>query len=213
MSGSVPCTACGQLLTFKALFPAKQVCPSCRTLVYRGISGVSGAKAVPPVPEDMTPLQTGTRGQYQGQAFELIGQIRYASENGYQNWWAMLMPDGTCAWLTEAHGDYAVLTKSPLKIAPHKLTGSSPGKEIQFETGFTFIINGLDKKTGLHLEGELPANSGEHAGFISVELGNLKHQLAVVNVYALDRIIVYTGRYVPFHTFQFEQLRDLHEWI
>jgi hypothetical protein len=213
MNGPLPCPACGHYLTFRAGFPAKQVCPACRLVVHREGSGISGTRTAPAVPEDMTPLRVGTVGKYQGQSFELTGRIRYTSEQGYQNWWAMLLPDGTGAWLTEAYGDYAILRKTTSKVAPHKLTGSAPGKEFELGTGLAFYIKGLDKKKGLHLEGELPAGSGEHTGFISVELGNEKRELAVVNVYALDKIAVYLGGYVPFESFHFTKLRDLHDWL
>ena len=56
------------------------------------------------LPPDLSPLQLGTRGTWNGVAFELIGRLRVEWSGGSWTEWCALFADGRTGWIGEAQG-------------------------------------------------------------------------------------------------------------
>ena len=68
------------------------------------------------LPEDMSPLQIGAEGDYQGQRFGIIGRMKIGWEDGVWNEWFILTDTGREGWLAEAQGFYAVCFASDYNL-------------------------------------------------------------------------------------------------
>ena len=67
------------------------------------------------LPPDSSPIQLGTSGVYEKNAFTVAGRIIYDYAEGSWNEWHIVMNDGRSAWLSDAQSQYAVICRSRFK--------------------------------------------------------------------------------------------------
>jgi hypothetical protein len=60
------------------------------------------------LPPDLSPLQIGTHGEFDGLAFTLLGRVRFAYDEGSWNEWFALFSDNRYGWVAEAQGFFMV---------------------------------------------------------------------------------------------------------
>src|SRR3981081_310847 len=84
------------------------VCEHCRSMVVRKDLNVETLGVMAELPPDLSPLQIGTRGEWNGRGFELLGRIRVEWELGSWNEWYAEFAGGVEGWLAEAQGFYMV---------------------------------------------------------------------------------------------------------
>ena len=98
------CPQCGAPVTLRASTAVFAVCEHCRSMVVvRGTSAeVSGVMAA--LPPDLTPFQIGTRGEWKGRGFEIVGRVRVEWAEGSWNEWCIHYNATTTGWLAEAQG-------------------------------------------------------------------------------------------------------------
>jgi len=102
------CPSCGAEMVFHSGLSVYAVCPYCRSTVVRHDVDLEAIGTMATLPDDMSPLQIGTDGFYQGTRFSLVGRMKIGWKDGSWNEWFMLADDGRKGWLAEAQGFYAV---------------------------------------------------------------------------------------------------------
>ena len=100
------CPSCGADVEFKSPASVMAVCSYCQTAVLKDADSVKDIGKMASVLEDYSPLQIGTTGLYQQQAFTLLGRIQLKYEDGLWNEWYALFDDGQEGWLSEASGQF-----------------------------------------------------------------------------------------------------------
>ena len=68
------CPACGAPGTFQSGISVYAVCAYCRSMVLRRDAGVEAFGKMAVLPPDMSPLQIGSRGVFEGLSFALVGR-------------------------------------------------------------------------------------------------------------------------------------------
>jgi hypothetical protein len=186
------------------------VCPYCQTTLIRDQDwSVFGKMAV--LPPEITPLQIGTRGVYEGEHFELIGRQRLQWRDGYWNEWCALFSKGRMAWLAEAQGFYMI--SFPLEPAPDlpHLGTLKAGALIAIPGHEVFLVDDIKTASCVASEGEMPFPAPPRQERLSIDASNRKGEFLSVERIGMAQH-VYVGRYREFNDFQFTQLRQLHGW-
>src|SRR5688572_12411014 len=102
------CPSCAATIVFKSRVSVLAVCSYCKSAVVRHDLNVENLGKMAELPPDMSPLQLGTRGKYEGTSFEIVGRLKVAWEEGTWNEWYLLFDSGRDGWLAEAQGFYGV---------------------------------------------------------------------------------------------------------
>ena len=107
------------------------------------------------LPPDLSPLQLGTRGEFDGLGFSIVGRVRLVYDEGSWNEWCAVFGDGRYGWVAEAQGIFMVSFENP---APAKLSESdlaTVGRTIEIG-GKAYQVCDRKETTCLASEGELP---------------------------------------------------------
>src|SRR5688572_486092 len=98
------CPSCGAEIAFRSRASVFAVCSFCKSTVVRHDMDLSTIGKMADLQFDMTPLQVGTTGYYDGRKFELIGRLKVGYEDGFWNEWYTLFDNEEPWWLAEAQG-------------------------------------------------------------------------------------------------------------
>jgi hypothetical protein len=96
------CPNCSGSLTFVWSGSVQTVCPHCRSIVVRHDVDLARVGEVSDPPPDTSPIQLGTRGRFDGRAFEVIGRIAYEYDGGTWSEWHLLFDGGRTGRLSDA---------------------------------------------------------------------------------------------------------------
>ncbi|HRG88934.1 MAG TPA: DUF4178 domain-containing protein [Chitinophagales bacterium] len=106
--GHINCAECNSQLAIVSDFSAIRVCDTCGNVNFKYSQPVKVAMVKPT--EDLSPVKTGTTGQYDGVPFVVTGRCRINASDCYYNLWAVhITPTEEAAWLIESAGSYAFL--------------------------------------------------------------------------------------------------------
>lgn len=211
------CPNCGAPIAFRSADLPVKVCDYCRSAVLRTGGELQAIGKIAEVPEDVSPLQLGTRGHDGARAFELIGRVRWRYADGAWNEWLALFDDGSTGWLGEASGRYMLLRQvDPAHVQSPVLELMRDGRDVP--TGTEAVIEDIryrasDVKpvTCVASEGELPFNSlGLTAA--SVDLMSADEHCASIQKAAGEDVEVYAGRYVTLPEIGATGLRAFEGW-
>jgi hypothetical protein len=206
------CPSCGAEVKFQSKASVFAVCSFCKSTLVRQDMNLDVLGKMSDLQDDLTPLQLGTQGQYDGRQFELIGRLKIAYSDGYWNEWYTLFGGEETGWLAEAQGFYAVcfqLETPGLYLPPAKRI--KPGLTIDLEPAGTFLVEDARDVFCIYSEGELPINAAQGRESFSVDLAGPKDQMATVE-YAENSDRIYIGSYQDFDTFNFRNLRTIDGW-
>ncbi|HTV22706.1 MAG TPA: DUF4178 domain-containing protein [Polyangiaceae bacterium] len=108
------CPSCGASLEFRFDDSFVRVCGSCRSAIARTDRGIDTLGQFADLAPSASGLALGAAGRWQGQPFVLVGRAEYAHPAG-GSWeeWFMRLGDGRWAWLSHAHGTWAITFRSP----------------------------------------------------------------------------------------------------
>jgi hypothetical protein len=179
-------------------------------VVVRGSDAeVTGTMAA--LPPDLTPFQIGTRGEWNGRGFEIVGRVRVEWEEGSWNEWCILYDATKTGWLAEAQGLLMIsFATEATKTIPTSLHDYVPGQQMKID-GDTWTVSDVKQVTCRASEGELPFAAAPRrqrtgidllkpgGGFASVELTD-------------DGAEVYVGDYVDFDELKLQNLRPVPGW-
>lgn len=202
------CPSCGGEVVFKSRVTVFAVCSYCSSMLVRHDLDLEIIGKMAELLPDMSPLQIGARGKYQGAGFELVGRLKISWQDGSWNEWYALFDDGKCGWLAEAQGFWMISFEHPADNAP-ELKDLLPEKQISL--GLDFQVTDIKDTVCQGSEGELPMRSPKGRKAVSVDLSGPKDEFACLD-YSDDGIRAYIGRYVEFEDFQFQGLREIDGW-
>lgn len=136
--------------------------------------------------DDHSPLQLQASGNWQGQAFTLVGRLQYQYGEGRWTEWHALLNDGSSAFLSEDNGAYVFST-------PLATQRDIPDAQ-SFRVGATTAINGkpfsvasTQQVTLMSAQGELPHLPELGQSFAMVELRSLD---SAVNIGSQSQSII-----------------------
>ncbi|MBT0570359.1 DUF4178 domain-containing protein [Curvibacter sp. CHRR-16] len=164
-----PCPGCGAPVVFASAQSTHAVCVYCQSSIARDGEVLRRIGKVAELFDDHSPLTLGASGQYQGQAFTLVGRLQYQYDEGVWSEWYALLADGSGAWLSEDNGSYVFCTQiSQQRSLP---------EAANFRVGATTAINGKTFRVAsnqtVHVrsaQGELPTAPVLERPFALVEL-------------------------------------------
>jgi hypothetical protein len=161
------------------------------------------------LPDDISPIQIGTRGSYRGRNFEIIGRLKVRWDAGTWNEWYAHFTDG---WLADAQGEYMMSFRQDMKemASAAKLRALPAGSPVSLKNQ-RFTINDTRSITYVGSEGELPfrAIAGEKS--YNIDLSGENEAFATIEVAEMDTR-VYVGEYVKFADLALRDLRVLEGW-
>jgi hypothetical protein len=205
------CPACGAEIGFKSKITVFAVCSFCSSMVVRHDLDLESLGKMAELPADMSPFQIGTRGKFEGSAFELVGRLRILWENGAWNEWYAHFENGKEAWLAEAQGHYMMSFPhaNTSKVPP--LESLQPGMHLDLTESTRFHVDDIKDATCGGSEGELPMKSPKGRKNTSVDLSASDGRFACID-YSNDGIRLFLGRYVEFEELKLTGLREIDGW-
>lgn len=204
------CPACGAEVDFKSSVTVFAVCPYCHSMLVRHDVDLEALGKMADLPPDMSPLQVGTRGRFQGNGFELLGRLKMAWTDGSWNEWYALFEDGREGWLAEAQGFYMVSYPQDDTSFVPSVDTVKPGRMIPI--GRTpFLVDDVKQATCVGSEGELPFPAPKGRTSTSIDLSAPDAGYACFE-YSEEGVRLYLGRYAEFEDLQFTNLRSLDGW-
>ncbi len=194
-----------------------RVCDYCRSAILRDGDTLRAAGKVATVPEDVSPLQLGTRGRFDGQAFELVGRVRWQWTDGGWNEWLALYDDGRHGWLGEAMGRFMLLGEAgqggrQLAIVRKIAGGGMPVVgESGSLAGTKYVATDVRQVTCVASEGELPSPTITGTKALSIDLMAADGRCASIQREG-KATYVYVGRYVTLADIAASNLRAFEGW-
>ncbi len=162
------------------------------------------------LPPDLSPLQIGAHGEFDGLAFTLIGRVRLVYEEGSWNEWCALFSDGRYGWVAEAQGLFMVSFETappPGLLAPDAMIC---GRSMRIGQESLYVTD--RKETAcLGSEGELPFAAAPGRKALSIDLAGAGDQFANLE-YSDTGTRFFSGRYVPFDDLKLTNLRPVPGW-
>ena len=205
------CPSCGAEVVFKSNLSVYAVCKYCSSMIVRHDVDVESIGKMAALPDDMSPIQIGTEGNYRGTRFSIIGRMKIGWEDGSWNEWFMVSDDGRKGWLAEAQGFYAVSFENDDALKSIK-TESTPklGSYIKLNNQKLKVVD-IKKATCIGSEGELPFSAPQGRKTTSIDLLGPSGEFASIEIEG-DKQRIYTGHYVEWNDLRCRNLRPLEGW-
>ncbi|WP_395334871.1 DUF4178 domain-containing protein [Novosphingobium sp. BL-8H] len=157
----INCPSCGAALPVRGLSAPYTTCSHCQSLILRQGQSVEEVGKVAAVPDDVSPVQIGTRFHVDGIDFVVAGRVRWGWSGGSWNEWLLASDAGDVRWLGEAMGMYMLTAEradvmtSPLARSFADGTEPVPGQTVLVD-GVEFAVTDVKQAECLGGEGDLP---------------------------------------------------------
>jgi len=204
------CPSCGAIVNFQSKASVFAVCSFCKSTLIRQDINLRAIGKMAELQDDLTPFQVGTSGMYSNEKFELVGRLKVAYQDGFWSEWYALFGNGREAWLAEAQGFYGFCLPVP-SWQPPELHSLGCGVELQIGNAGTFQVEDVHDVWCVYSEGELPLNAMEGRRSTSVDFSNAEGEMATIE-YAGTQTRTFTGNYLDFDQFKFQNLRQIDGW-
>jgi len=163
------------------------------------------------LPPDLSPFQIGTRGEWKGRGFEIVGRLRVEWEEGSWNEWCILYDAKTTGWLAEAQGLLMVSFATPLsEQLPAETSFYAPNLKLQLN-GANWTVADVKTVKYRAAEGELPFVAPPDESRVSVDFIDAKGGFASIELDG-DALELFTGEYAQFTTLKLTNLRKVPGW-
>lgn len=229
------CPQCGAPVPFQSSVTVFTTCGFCRSMVVRRDANVELMGQQAELPPDLSPLQVGTRGEFDGQGFLLVGRVRLTYPEGAWTEWCADFGHGRWGWVAEAQGFYYVSFEVAVpdgfpgqhELAAAQTDAPDRPKLVNFglavgrdhlPVGRSVNVGGVsytvrDRKftTVQAAEGELTFAAVPGRTAISGDLSGADTAFANVE-YSDDGIRIFVGRICRFEELKFSQLRAVPGW-
>ena len=161
------CPNCGAPIEFQWSSAVQTVCAHCRSVLVRHDVDLRKVGEVADLPFDSSPIQIGTTGRFEGDAFTVTGRIVYEYGEGTWNEWHLAFADNTSGWLSDAQAEYAV-SRLAEKAGPLPEEGAVTSGQRYAFNGLTFMVTTRTNARYRGVEGELPFEYlGQGHGYFS----------------------------------------------
>lgn len=212
------CPNCGAEVIFRSPALPAVICGYCQSTVKRIANGVEKVGEVAVLPFDVSPVQIGTRGEYGGKSFEVLGRIRLGWEAGAWNDWLCLFSDNSHGWLSESDGQFQMVIERPIsEIRSQLIQRLAEGGEVEVGEqtqidGATFTVAEARWATCIAAEGELPFAPETGWRVFNVDLRDPQGFAANLEREEGEEPGFYMGRYVELVELKPQDLRSIHGW-
>ena len=214
---SVNCPTCGAEVIFRSPALPARVCDYCRTTLVRSGGALTALGKAAVLPFDVSPIQIGTRGAFEGSAFEVVGRVRWGWTDGSWNEWLLLFADGSTAWLGDAMGQFMLQMERPLDTVPTGIVQDLAagaqvpvGHEGELD-GETLIVADAREAVCIAAEGELPFSAPAGWKIYSVDFRSPSGRCATLQRDGSEASF-YVGRYVSLAELKPANLRRIEGW-
>jgi len=205
------CPQCGAPVKLRSAAAVFTVCEHCRSMVVVKGASAEAIGEMATLPPDLSPFQIGTRGEWKGRGFEIVGRVRVEWAEGSWNEWCILYNATITGWLAEAQG---LLMVSFATEIDHPLSADArdyvAGKQLQIN-GQRWTVNDVKQVTCRASEGELPMAATPASKRLSVDLFSANSGFASVEL-ADGGAEIYIGEYAAFDELKFANLRPVPGW-
>ncbi len=205
------CPQCGAPVTFQSSIAVFAVCEHCRSMVVLRGAALEALGVMAALPPDLSPFQIGTRGEWKGRGFEIVGRLRVEWEEGSWNEWCILYDAKTTGWLAEAQGLLMISFATPLtEKLPVEASFYAPNLQLQLN-GATWTVT--DAKTVKYraAEGELPFAAPPDESRVSVDFIGAKGGFSSIEIDGKE-LELFTGEYAQFTALNLTNLRKVPGW-
>ena len=204
------CPSCGAEVMLQSAASVFCVCQYCRSTLVRHDVDLELVGKMADLKDDSTIFQIGSSGRYKGE-FVFVGRVRVSWEDGFWNEWFVRYDDGRDGWLAEAQGFYMI--SEPVQT-PDELPKESdvvPGLVIQIGK-LSYTVDDIKQVTYSFAEGELPFAAPQGFHGVSIDLSHGESDFASLSYGANGDVDVFTGKYLEFEKFHFQNVRQLDGW-
>ncbi|MEQ9663791.1 MAG: DUF4178 domain-containing protein [Parasphingopyxis sp.] len=218
MAKSENCPNCGAEVVFRSSGLPAVICDYCHSTVKRIGEALEKIGEVAALPFDVSPIQRGTTGKYDGRNFEVIGRIRLGYEQGSWNDWLCLFSDMTHGWLSESDGQFQMVIEQPLESSHSDLVqriaaggDAVPGDRTEID-GQPYFVADARWARCISAEGELPFAATTGWSVYNVDFRNPAGLSANVEREEGEPPGFYMGRYVSLAELEPRYLREIQGW-
>lgn len=205
------CPNCGAPIAFQWSSAVQTVCPYCQSVVVRHDVNLEALGKVADLPEDASPIQVGTEGRVDDQAFMVTGRIVYEYEDGGWNEWHLAFANGSSGWLSDAQAEYAIsrlYAGPPLKL-PAADRIERGGRLTVSAT--PYMVTTITRARYKGVEGELPFEYFGKDTITFVDLRGTGGLFATLD-YSEQPPLLYTGRFVGYDDLSLRNVRTFAGW-
>lgn len=197
-------------MKFQSSVAVFAVCPFCRSTVVRKDVAIEQLGTMAELPPDLSPLQLGTRGTFDGQAFTLVGRVRLRWEEGSWTEWCAWFGDQRYGWVAEAQGCFIVsFEHAPPDDLPAR-DDLAPGSSLTFADRPYRVVD-IKESTCVGSEGELPFVAAAGRKGVTVDCMGDGGAFAGVE-YSDAGARLYLGRYARLEELEATDLRAVPGW-
>jgi hypothetical protein len=208
---SYDCPQCGAPVKFQSSIAVFAVCEHCRSMVVRKDLNLETIGVMAELPPDLSPLQIGTRGEWKGRSFELLGRIRVEwGQGSWNEWYASFSDGGVAGWVAEAQGFYMVSFETKDKNLPAAPEDVHAGDFLKFAGG-VWSISDIKTVRCCAGEGELPFPAPPGLERKSIDLTGSDGAFGSLE-FSDGQTLLYTGAYAKFGDLHFSNLRPVPGW-
>ena len=205
MRPSAACPNCSAPVEFRWSSAVQTVCGHCRSVVVRHDVDLAAVGVVADLPLSSSPIQIGTRGRFEGDAFTVTGRIVYEYEHGTWNEWHLLFADESSGWLSDAQAEYAV---SRVVATPGELPAAGQlevGQRYRFRD-LEFQLTTLTRARYRGVDGDLPFEYWDKDEVLFADLRSTDGHFATLD-YSEAPPLLFVGVHVGFDELELKDLR------
>ena len=190
------CPNCGAPIEFQWSSAVQTVCAHCRSVLVRHDVDLRKVGEVADLPFDSSPIQIGTTGRFEGDAFTVTGRIVYEYGEGTWNEWHLAFADNTSGWLSDAQAEYAV-SRLAEKAGPLPEEGAVTSGQRYAFNGLTFMVTTRTNARYRGVEGELPFEYWDKDTVLFADLKAADGHFATLD-YSESPPLLFSGSFVEF---------------
>jgi uncharacterized protein DUF4178 len=174
------CPHCGAAVDFRSAASAFAVCSYCRSSIVREGESLRRIGESAELFDDHSPLQLGTSGRHQGEAFTLVGRLQYRYKDGTWNEWHALFDNGRSGWLSEDNGRYVVAFDAPPPADVPRPEILQVGESRRLG-GLAWLVSSVQVARLISAQGELPHPPQTKRGFVVADLRNANDEVGTLD--------------------------------
>jgi hypothetical protein len=184
-------------------------CAYCHNSFRKNKNGVDELGKISSLPPDMSFIQIGTCGTFQGDNFSVIGRIKVSWEQGNWNEWIAQFENGKIGWIGDFIGRLTVSFKDPSHSCID-FTSLSVGQHLTIGNKMMTITD-IKKVNYIGFEGEIPFERQMGDVGFSVDLQSQNEDCAFIDHFH-NQTNIYVGCFIDADDLKLENIRLIDGW-